>query len=90
MNQTVYPYTQGDLLAHPQTYQYSDYLGASFLEAWKKNRNTAIAALGGPVPPPPPKTESLSAGFSFAQMAGNRCDSLFFENFENIGQILAA
>lgn len=54
MNQTVYPYTQGDLLAHPQTYQYSDYLGASFLEAWKKNRNTAIAALEGPVPPPPP------------------------------------
>lgn len=62
MNQTVYPYTQGDLLAHPQTYQYSDYLGASFLEAWKKNRNTARAALGGPVSPPPPKTESLSAG----------------------------
>lgn len=47
----TYSYASGDLLEHPQTYQYSKYNGALFLESWLQNRNQIKKELGEPTPP---------------------------------------
>ncbi len=40
-----YDYASVDLLKSPQKYQYTPYLGRTFIEAWKTQRKTLMAAL---------------------------------------------
>lgn len=59
-----YPYDQGDWLAQPQTYQYSRYGGAAFLDAWRATRRAVSDELGAPEPPPLPSAEPTTAAES--------------------------
>ncbi|MCX9103494.1 hypothetical protein [Aeromonas veronii] len=43
-----YPYASGDLLANPQSYQYSEYIGAEFIDAWVAHRDDIISSLPAP------------------------------------------
>lgn len=60
-----YPYSTGDLLGTPQTYRYSTYQGAPFVEAWRASRLQACGQLPAPAPlllaDPGPETTTDSA-----------------------------
>lgn len=43
-----YPYTDNDNLASPLTYQYSQYLGADFIVAWRDERRKVLASASVP------------------------------------------
>jgi hypothetical protein len=45
-----YPYSEGDRLNDRNTYFYSAYGGASFLEAWRESREAALRSLPAPLP----------------------------------------
>lgn len=72
-----YPYANGDLLANPQHYQYSQYMGGEFVEAWRAMRRDLITSL-----PPPAlglcsnsaldKTQSILWQYCDARRAGER------------------
>lgn len=42
---TPYPYASGDRLEQRNTYFYTPYLGAAFLDAWRQQRSGALRAL---------------------------------------------
>lgn len=46
-----YEYADGDLLSSPQKYQYTQYGGAEFIDAWKLQRKMLCASLPEPVLP---------------------------------------
>jgi hypothetical protein len=43
-----YPYSDGDLLSHPQTYRYTRFQGEVFVRAWQASRQEACAQLPEP------------------------------------------
>lgn len=43
-----YTYSEGDLLENPQTYRYSSFQGAAFVDAWRNSRLAASARLPAP------------------------------------------
>ncbi|HEH9415776.1 hypothetical protein [Aeromonas salmonicida] len=46
-----YQYASGDLLANPQSYQYSEYIGTEFIDAWAVHRADIISSLPAPSVP---------------------------------------
>ncbi len=49
-----YTYAAGDLLDNPHTYQYSQFCGVLFVEAWLKHRSEVIKEIGISSHPPGP------------------------------------
>lgn len=56
----LYPYSSGDRIAEPNTYNYSPYHGEAFLDAWKKERDRVAHAIGKTSPPPPRPKATLA------------------------------
>ena len=62
-----YDYASVDLLTSPQKYQYTQYFGVTFIEAWKTQRKTLMAALPPANLPELPSTEKN--GTTYQQLA---------------------
>ncbi|MBF0383003.1 MAG: adenylyl-sulfate kinase [Magnetococcales bacterium] len=52
--ESQYSYAEGDRLTERNTYFYTPFAGASFIKAWKKNRQHLLAAEAASVPKPSP------------------------------------
>ncbi len=62
-----YPYASGDLLEQPNTYFYSKYGGAAFIDAWRAQRDEAVRwfeATGTAYPSTPDAAEPALALFA--------------------------
>ncbi|WDF94553.1 hypothetical protein [Aeromonas dhakensis] len=58
-----YQYASGNLLVNPQTYQYSEYIGTEFIDAWTTHRADIISSLPAPsVPSLQPMTRTVDFG----------------------------
>ncbi|MGE7958086.1 hypothetical protein ACQKQA_16145 [Pseudomonas sp. NPDC089530] len=64
-----YAYSDGDLLENPQTYRYSSFQGAAFVDAWRASRLATIARLPAPALPALPPQGPAQAEDSTALLS---------------------
>ena len=70
-----YQYASGDLLANPQSYQYSEYVGTEFIDAWTAHRTNIISALPAPSVP---SLQTISRVVEFGDTVSSLCFVLDF------------